>query len=111
MDGVDTSTLEKTLANLQQAIELFRGNPLPQFTTSFRNSVVLEYSLCWGRIRPALERALIRLDGLDPGLVRLMDLPEPMRTAAVHGYTTVEWERWKRFRMPEMRWRTRIMHP
>lgn len=98
MDSVDTSTLEKTITNLEEALALFDENPLPRFAVSLRNSVVLEYSLCWGRIRPALERSLVRLDALDPDTVRSMDLSELLRTAAQHGYTTVEWEWWKRFR-------------
>ena len=85
MDAVDTSTLERTIANLQQAIELFEENPLPRFAIALRNSVVLEFSLCWGRIRPALERSFVRLDGLDPALVKTMELSELMRTAAEHG--------------------------
>ena len=97
MNAVDTATLEKTISHLVlslRAYEEHRDGPLGEV---LRSGVVQSFNVCWGRIRPTLSRALIRLDGLDPGQVKAMSLGQLLRTANEYGYSTVEWEQWKKF--------------
>jgi len=98
MDAVDTSTLEKTIANLKTALDLLAKASTPDEQWMARNSAVLEFTLCWARVRPSLERALINLDALDHDEVKHMSLAVLIRAANERGYTTVEWERWDQFR-------------
>ncbi len=98
MDAVDTSTLEKTIANLATALNLLAKASTPDEQWMARNSAVLEFTLCWARVRPSLERALINLDGLEHDEVKGMSLAVLLRAAHERGYTTVEWEHWERFR-------------
>jgi hypothetical protein len=98
MDVVDTSTLEKTVANLATALDMLAKSSTPDQKWMARNSAVLEFTLCWARVRPSLERALIHLDALDHDEVKGMSLAVLMRAAHERGYTTVEWERWDEFR-------------
>jgi hypothetical protein len=98
MDAVDTSALEKTVANLATALEMLAKASTPDHKWMARNSAVLEFTLCWARVRPTLERALINLDALDHDVVKHMSLASLVRAANERGYTTVEWERWDEFR-------------
>jgi hypothetical protein len=98
MDTVDTSTLEKTIANLATALDMLARASAPDQQWMARNSVVLEFTLCWARVRPSLERALINLDALDHDEVKGMSLAVLMRAAHERGYTTIEWEQWDKFR-------------
>jgi hypothetical protein len=98
MAPVDTSTLEKTVANLATALAVLDKAETPEQHWTARNSVVLEFVLCWGRVRSSLERALIRLDALDHDRVRSMTFGELIREANDRGYSKIEWENWKRFR-------------
>ncbi len=98
MDVVDTSTLDKTIANLATALDMLAKASTPDEPWMARNSAVLEFTLCWARVRPSLERALINLDALDHDEVKHMSLASLVRAANERGYTTVEWERWDEFR-------------
>jgi hypothetical protein len=98
MEAVDTSTLEKTIANLTLALDLLAKARTPDERWMARNSAVLEFTLCWARVRPSLERALINLDALDHDEVKAMSLASLVRAANERGYTTVEWEQWDKFR-------------
>jgi hypothetical protein len=98
MDAVDTSTLEKTIANLATALDMLAKASTPNERWMARNSAVLEFTLCWARVRSSLERALINLDALEHDEVKQMSLASLVRTANERGYTTVEWERWDEFR-------------
>jgi hypothetical protein len=98
METVDTSTLEKTIANLSTALSLLAKASTPDERWMARNSAVLEFTLCWARVRPSLERALINLDALDHDEVKAMSLAVLMRAGYERGYTTVEWEQWDKFR-------------
>jgi hypothetical protein len=98
MNAVDTSTLDKTIANLTTALDLLAQAHTPQQEWMARNSAVLEFTLCWARVRPSLERALINLDALDHDIVKTMSLAQLVRAANERGYTSVEWELWDQFR-------------
>jgi hypothetical protein len=98
MDAVDTSTLEKTIGNLERALTMLSEAHDPSQAWLARSAVVTEYTLCWGRVRPLLERALTHLDDLAPSAVSVMSLSELIRTANELGYTGVDWEDWKKFR-------------
>jgi len=98
MEAVDTSTMDKTIANLERALTMLSEAHDPSQAWLARSAVVTEYTLCWGRVRPLLERALTRLDELAPSAVSVMSLSQLIREANEHGYTGVDWEDWKKFR-------------
>jgi len=54
MDVVDTSTLEKTIANLATALNMLAKANTPDEQWMAHNSAVLEFTLCWARVRPSL---------------------------------------------------------
>ena len=63
-----------------------------------RNSLILEFEICFGQVKSPLQRCLIRLDALPPVKVKAMSFATLMRTAAEHGYTQTDWEYWDKFR-------------
>ena len=97
MDLVDTSTLEKSRQYLALALKTYGEHREETIGEVLRSGVVQSFNVCWGRIRPALTRALVRLDGLDPEAVKVMSLGQILRTANEYGYSTVEWAQWKAF--------------
>ncbi len=97
MDSVDTSTLEKTVRHLVLGLAAYEEHRDDNMREVLRSGVVQSFNVCWGRVRPTLSRALIQLDGLDRDQVKQMSLGQLLRTANEYGYSTVEWEQWKKF--------------
>ena len=98
MEAVNLDAFERSAAALRRALTLYREYQSEKLAVTLRNSLILEFEICFGQLKAPLQRCLIRLDALSPAEVNTMSYPELMRTANVHGYSDVEWERWKAFR-------------
>lgn len=98
MDAVDLSTFEKAAAALRRALTLWEEYRESNLAVTVRNSLILEFEICFGQLKSPLQRCLIRLDALPPARVKTMNFPVLLRAAAEYGYTQVDWEHWEKFR-------------
>ena len=98
MEPVSTTAFGKALAALERAQVAFEEHLADEFTVMARNSVILEFEICFGQVLPMLQRSLIELSGLSPAQVKDMSFATVIRNANVRGYTSVEWGRWHNLR-------------
>lgn len=104
MEPVSTTAFGKALAALERAQIAYEKHRDGDLAVMARNSVILEFEICFGQVLPVLQRSLIELSGLNPAHVKDMTFATVIRNANVRGYTSVEWEHWHTFR--ELRNRT-----
>lgn len=98
MERVSTSAFGRSLAALERAAELYEELRTGDLMRTARNSLILEFEICFGQVRPILERCFVELDGQDAAAVEQMSFATLVRTANERGYTDVEWEHWREFR-------------
>lgn len=98
MELVSTTAFGKALGALERAQASFEKHRVGEFAVMARNSVILEFEICFGQVLPILQRSLIELSGLHPAQVKDMSFATVIRHANVRGYTAVDWDRWYDFR-------------
>lgn len=98
MEAVTFQVFEKSVASLRRAVAMYAQFGEGDLHVMARNSMILEFEICFGQVRPSLERCLAEFEGLDSRALDEMTFAALIRTANERGYTEVPWSEWRQFR-------------
>jgi hypothetical protein len=104
MEAVSTSAFGRSLAALERAAEMYERLKTGDLRVTARNSLILEFEVCYGQTRPLLERGLIEMSGESPADLGSMTFRGLIQLANERGFSKYGVEDWLSFR--EMRNRT-----
>jgi len=104
MEAVSTSAFGRSLAALERATEVYERLKASDLRVTVRNSLILEFEICYGQTRPLLERGLIEMSGESPADLGSMTFRSLIQVANERGFSKYGVEDWLSFR--EMRNRT-----
>jgi len=99
MSEVSYKSLGNALEALHRAILLFEAHRGGELYVSMRNSMILEFEICFGLCRTMIERCLVDADGEDPLEIEHMSYAEVVRTANERGLMRADWRLWTQFRI------------
>ena len=98
MDAVSTTAFGRSLAALERAMEVYERLRTGELHLTVRNSVILEFEICFGQLRPLLDRALIEISDESPSDIQFKTFRELVDLANERGLTSYPIEDWLAFR-------------
>ena len=98
MSTISLKAFANSVAALGRALALYEVHRDGELRVMARNSVILEFEICYGQCRPAMQRCLEEFDGTSSQALDEMTYASLIRTANERGYTDTPWAEWKAFR-------------
>jgi len=95
---ISLKAFANSVAALERALQLYEAHRGGELRVMARNSVILEFEICYGQCRPALQRCLEEFDGTPSQSLDEMSYASLIRTANERGYSETPWAEWKAFR-------------
>jgi hypothetical protein len=86
------------VAALGRAIAVFEEHGHGELRVTARNSMILEFEICFGQCRPTLERCLVESGMSDAASVDGMNYAALIRAANERGFMKTTWQEWVHFR-------------